>query len=115
MERTYFIKNENESVFVSEILTHFLYTLETRENVCAQNLKCYKQNNVKDIEDIILSFSISLSAGIVLEILKYWILKFKNRDNYNNEDIIEINGVRYTLGDIENGSSNSIVEDEDQE
>lgn len=115
MDRTYYIKNKSESVFVSEILTHFLYTLETRENVCAQDLKYNKQDNVKDIGDIILSFSVSLSAGIVLEILKYWIQKFKNRANYNKEDIIEINGVRYTLEKIENDCSNPVVEDENQE
>ncbi len=99
MKDNYIIKNENE--FVSDLLEDFQHILEYKENTSVEDIKRCPLQNTKTVGDIILSFSVSISAGLTIEILKYCISKLKTRKDYNKNDVININDVKYTLEDIE--------------
>ena len=77
MKDNYIIKNENE--FVSDLLEDFQHILEYKENTSVEDIKRCPLQNTKTVGDIILSFSVSISAGLTIEILKYCISKLKTR------------------------------------
>lgn len=108
---TYIIKNNNKNKFVSELFKNSMNTLEMRENADIQIIECYNETDVKNIEDIIISFSASLTAGVVLEVLKFWICKLRSRKDYDKNYIIEVNGKKYTLEEIEKGNQDLLDKD----
>lgn len=101
MIKKYTIENKSKNEFVSDLLGDFLHILEEREGISALSISRNPCSNSKTISEIILSFTISFSAGLAIELLKYCISKSKNRPDYDKDYIIGINEVEYTLEEIE--------------
>ena len=101
MENQYTIHNEENCLFVSDLLKEFLTILDNRENVSISEINKYTCSNSKSIEEFIVSFAVSFAVDLAMDLLKYCISKLKNRPDYDKNYKIRINGVEYTIEEIE--------------
>ena len=87
-----------ENELVSDIMKQAMKCVGKENNIL--NLKTSKIDQSKDM-GIIISFVISIAADVFIEAVKYVIKRVKNRDNYDDNVKIKINGKIYTLHELE--------------
>ena len=92
------IENIEENELVSDIMKQAMKCVGKENNIL--NLKTSKIDQSKDM-GIIISFVISIAADVFIEAVKYVIKRVKNRDNYDDNVKIKINGKIYTLHELE--------------
>ena len=91
------IENIDNDIIVSEILKQVIGELKVHE------IKEIKKEIVKGFKDgeIIQGIIITVVGGSVMELLKYLVVKFKNRPNYNSKAKIKVNNLELYLEDVE--------------
>lgn len=92
------IENIEKNELVSDIMKQAVECVGNKNNIT--DLKTITIDQSKDM-GIIESFVISVAAGTFIEAVKYVIKRIKNRDNYDDNAKIKINGKTYSLHEIE--------------
>ena len=98
--KRYEINNQSGSVLVSDLLQQVIRSTKERYNVEAENVTVEELQNVKDVGEIILTASLTLASGILLELFKFWLNRFKKRPDYDKKMVIIINEQPYTLEEL---------------
>jgi hypothetical protein len=98
--KQYEINNQSGSVLVSDLLEQVLLSTKEHYNIEAENVTVEELQNVKDVGEIILTVSLTLASGVLLELFKFWLNRFKNRPDYDKKMVIVINEQQYTLEEL---------------
>ncbi len=93
------VENLEQNELVSDIMEQAARCVSGEGNVT--ELETVQIENTKEI-GIVVSFLISVAAGVFIEAMKYVIKRFKTRENYNENCKIKIGDKEYTLHEIEN-------------
>ena len=93
------VQNIEKNKVVSDIMEQAARCVSEKGNIT--ELEKIQIEGTKDI-GIIVSFMVSVAAGVFIEAMKYVIKRIKMRGDYNGDDIIKIGNKVYRLYEIEN-------------
>lgn len=93
------VENLEQDELVSDIMEQAARCVSEKGNITER--ETVQPEGTKDV-GIIVSFMVSVAAGVFLDAVKYVIKRIKTRENYNENCKIKIGDKVYTLHEIEN-------------